>query len=82
MRRQPDWDSDDWALARAFAGDEPDPLTLPAPRVESDELHESGEEPGYDEDDETDDDTEWASSPDFALEYERRWWARELGHDR
>jgi hypothetical protein len=41
MRRQPDWDEDDWALARAFDGDD---VTLPEPRIDVDELPDHGPE--------------------------------------
>jgi hypothetical protein len=38
MRRAPDWDDDDWRLALALNGEHPDPLSLPEPPIESDEL--------------------------------------------
>jgi hypothetical protein len=57
MRREPDWDADDWQLARALNGEDAgEPLSLPEPPIVSDELHDA--------DDDSDADAEWFDDDD------------------
>jgi hypothetical protein len=78
MRRAPDWDADDWRLALALNGEHPDPLSLPEPPIESDELpdDEFAWEPfetEYIDDDETEDEEDDAFEVNYWRHRRRGW---------
>jgi hypothetical protein len=64
-RRPPDYDEDAWRLQLALERDESEPLSLPEPRVESDELHA-----GDDMDDDDADEPWWTVDDEEAWEEE------------